>query len=130
MSTPQIQVCLFCGGDASESSHDVRCDGRQGQIEARFIGATFDGVTYDPLYDQARLTRQIGRVWDLMHDGLWRTLEEMATETGDPPASISARLRDLRKRRFGSYTVSRRARGDRADGLFEYRLGEHEPVHQ
>lgn len=29
-----MQVCLFCGGDASEPDHRARCDGRQGQREA------------------------------------------------------------------------------------------------
>jgi hypothetical protein len=26
--------CLFCGGDATEPDHLLRCDGRQGRIEA------------------------------------------------------------------------------------------------
>jgi hypothetical protein len=29
-----MQPCLFCGGDASEPDHRLRCDGRQGAIEA------------------------------------------------------------------------------------------------
>jgi hypothetical protein len=27
------QLCMFCGGDASEAHHRRRCDGRQGAIE-------------------------------------------------------------------------------------------------
>lgn len=54
-----------------------------------------------------------------MKDGSWHTLPEIAAGTGDPEASISARLRDLRKPRFGSYVVDRRRR---SQGLFEYRL--------
>ena len=58
-----------------------------------------------------------------MHDGRWRTLDEIASTTGDPPASISAQLRHLRKRRFGAHVVERQARGDRSHGLWEYRVG-------
>jgi hypothetical protein len=30
-----FQRCLFCGGNASEPDHALRCDGRQGRVEAR-----------------------------------------------------------------------------------------------
>lgn len=82
----------------------------------------FNGAEYDSGYDQARLTNQLIRVFQLMHDQRWRTLQEIAAATGDPPASVSAQLRHLRKPRFGSWCVERRARGDRARGLFEYRV--------
>ena len=82
----------------------------------------FNGATYDPALDDERLTRQLGRVWSCMSDGAWRTLDEIATVTGDPHASISAQLRHLRKPRFGSYMVEKRARGRRESGLFEYRV--------
>ena len=82
----------------------------------------FDGPCYEPVHDQARLTGQILRVWDLMRDGKWRTLREIENATGDPQSSISAQLRHLRKDRFGAHTVDRRARGERASGLWEYRL--------
>ncbi len=120
--------CLFCGGDASSLEHFKFCDGRQGHIESELeLGPVahiphFDGPAYDPEYDHARLTGQILRVWDLMRDGQWRTLQEIADRTGDPHASISAQLRHLRKRRFGEHTVERRARGARSAGLYEYRV--------
>ena len=57
-----------------------------------------------------------------MIDGEWRTLSEIEFITGDPQASISAQLRHLRKERFGGYLVELRSRGDRENGLFEYRL--------
>jgi hypothetical protein len=88
----------------------------------------FAGVEYDPAFDQARLTKQIGRVWTVMSDGRWRTLRELSEATarfsraGDPEASCSAQLRHLRRPKFGAYTVHRRARGDRSTGLYEYRL--------
>jgi hypothetical protein len=69
--------------------------------------------------DHNRLAKQLGRVRTLMLDGCWRSLQEIADSTGDPPASVSARLRDLRKPRFGNYTVDRKSCGK---GLFLYRI--------
>jgi hypothetical protein len=82
----------------------------------------FDGPSFDPQFDQDRLTKQIGRVFDVMSRGQWMTLRELAAATGDPEASCSAQLRHLRKPRFGSYVIERRHRGDRQAGLYEYRL--------
>jgi hypothetical protein len=82
----------------------------------------FNGPAYNKETDQSRLTGQIFRVFSLMCDGKWRTLAEIARQTRDPEASISAQLRHLRKERFGSHSVERRNRGDRAQGLWEYRL--------
>lgn len=82
----------------------------------------FDGYCYDPAFDNDRLSKQMGRVYDCMIDGTWRTLKEIADITSDPEASISAQLRHLRKPRFGSYVVMRRNRGRREDGLYEYQL--------
>jgi len=86
------------------------------------LKARFNGPVYDPAADKDRLTRQIGRVYQCMSDGRWRTLEEIASITGDGESSISAQLRHLRKPKFGSYRVFRRPRGDRQHGLFEYKL--------
>lgn len=85
-------------------------------------GADFDGPDYEPAFDKARLTGQIKRVYGYMSDGRWRTLTEIADATGDPEASVSAQLRHLRKQKFGSHTVEKQPRGDRAAGLWEYRL--------
>jgi len=82
----------------------------------------FTGSDYVPAFDQARLTGQLARVYTLMRDGQWRTLTEIAEATGDPHASISAQLRHLRKRQFGSFTVEKRRRGVETSGLFEYRV--------
>lgn len=81
--------------------------------------ATFDGETFDPAVDQARLAGQLGRVWALMSDGQWRTLAAIAAATESSEAAVSARLRDFRKPRFGGYQVDRRRV---AGGLFEYRV--------
>jgi hypothetical protein len=87
-----------------------------------FDQAYFDGSDYIPEWDDKRLTGQIKRVYVLMIDGKWRSLGEIETATGDPQASISAQLRHLRKKRFGSHTVNKRRRGERENGLFEYQL--------
>lgn len=89
---------------------------------ALLTGADFDGAPYQREFDFTRLTGQIKRVYDCMQDGRWRTLAEIADTTGDPAASVSAQLRNLRKPKFGSHIIERRARGDRSHGLFEYRL--------
>lgn len=80
---------------------------------------TFDGADYVPERDDGRLGRQCQRVFNLMKDGLWRSLPEIEQATGDPQPSISAQLRHFRKPRFGAHTVDRR-RGD--SSLYEYRL--------
>ena len=79
----------------------------------------FNGADYDPERDNGRLGAQLKRVFDYVSDGNWHTLEDMANNTGDPAASISAQLRHLRKTRFGSWNVERRYINN---GLYEYRL--------
>lgn len=79
----------------------------------------FSGRTYQAVYDRERLNAQQRRVFDLMLDEEWRTLQEIAKVTGDPEASVSARLRDFRK--YGWF-VDRQRRGEPKQGLFEYRL--------
>ena len=78
----------------------------------------FDGHTYNHLQDSFRLHRQLGKVWDVMKNGAWFTLREIANQIGAPEASVSARLRDLRKPKFGSNTVEREHIGQ---GLYRYR---------
>jgi hypothetical protein len=78
-----------------------------------------DGSTYVHERDARRLAGQHCRVLAAMQDGLEHTLAELAKITRDPEASISARLRDLRKPRFGSHDIQRRYV---ERGLFRYRL--------
>ena len=82
----------------------------------------FSGDDYDAAFDYTRLTGQIKRIFNLMRDGKWRSLDEIALATGDGAASVSAQLRNLRKPSFGEHTVERRSRGDRSLGLYEYRV--------
>ena len=72
----------------------------------------FDGNTYDHKQDHARLTSQLTRVYDVIKDGRWHTLSSIANITGDPEGSVSARLRDLRKEKFGAYDIQRTRRGN------------------
>ncbi len=82
----------------------------------------FDGATYDPDKDKERLTSQLKRVTFLMSDGEWRTLQEItAAVDGSSEAGISARLRDLRKPKFGGYLVEKR-RVEEDKGTWIYRL--------
>jgi len=89
------------------------------QPELDFSKARFDGRTYEPKHDQKRLSGQLGRVFHLMKAGDWWTLETLAQHCGGTAASISARIRDLRKERFGTHTVERRRR---TEGTHEYRI--------
>ena len=68
--------------------------------------------------DCERLEGQTLRIYRLMIDGNWRTLEEIQRATGDPQASVSAQLRHLRKIRFGGNIVDKQRRGSQ----WEYRL--------
>lgn len=80
---------------------------------------TPSGDTYDHDRDGARLASLGARVRECMADGAWRTLREIANHTGAPEASVSARLRDLRKPSFGGHTVRRKYL---AHGLWVYSL--------
>lgn len=88
------------------------------------VGPLFDGETFDPYRDGARLQNALGRVALVMKDGKWRTLEQIAEAVKDTgfeisEAGISARLRDFRKAKFGSHVVEReRVSG----GLWRYRV--------
>ena len=81
----------------------------------------FDGATYDPTADYERLKGQTRSVFGVMADGRWHTLAEVAAMVRAPEASVSARLRDLRKPRYGAFAVDRR-RVEPGAGLYEYRL--------
>lgn len=79
----------------------------------------FDGKTFEPAKDRVRLTGQYARVFGLMKDGEWRTLANIAAVTLASEAAISARLRDMRKPRFGGHTVLRQRV---SAGLWRYRV--------
>jgi hypothetical protein len=78
-----------------------------------------DAPGYDEGRDGRRIARQRARVWQAIYSGGWWGLADIAQTTGDPEASVSARLRDFRKPKFGAHTVERRYV---RDGLHHYRL--------
>lgn len=80
----------------------------------------FDGPDIEPS-DKIRLTGQLARVAELMADGQWRTLREIANHVGCSEAGASARLRDLRKPRNRSHRVDRRRD---AQGVWLYRVAQ------
>jgi hypothetical protein len=81
---------------------------------------SFDGKTYEEQLDGKRLTGQHAKVYNAMKSSKWYTLYELEHATGCPGASVSARIRDFRKPKFGEHTVERRRRGP--GGTWEYRL--------
>lgn len=75
-----------------------------------------DGIELSEL-DNKRLNVQLEKVKREMGCGGWFTLQELSEKVGAPTASISARIRDLRKTKFGGHQVLRRKR---ERGVFEY----------
>ena len=76
----------------------------------------FAGADYVAERDRARLTGQLERIFKVIADGAWRTLEQISVAADAPHASASAQLRNLRK--IG-HVIDRRHVGA---GLYEYRL--------
>ena len=79
----------------------------------------FDGITINDERDNGRLQAQLTEVRLLVTNMGWWTPGEIARATGYPEASVSARLRDLRKARFGSFNVERKYV---SRGLWAYRV--------
>ena len=77
---------------------------------------TPDGDTYHHERDGQRLATLQARVTEAMSDGDWWSLQNLARETNGSEASVSARIRDLRKR---GHTVERKYV---TRGLWLYRL--------
>ena len=105
----------FCGGHL-----DQRCGAGKGiEVSAIAFSADHDGHTYRSARDKVRLNFQLAAVYRAMSDGKWHTLSQIEKITGAPQASISARLRDLRKKKFGAHIVERECF---QTGLWFYRL--------
>lgn len=89
---------------------------------------SFDGRTFSSEKDGKRLHTQFEYVkYILTQNPGWYTLHEIKNymhrsfRIEGSEAGISARIRDLRKPKFGAYTVEARRR-DGEDGLWEYRI--------
>lgn len=83
------------------------------------LAIDFDGATFDAKRDGSRLFAQLQDVRAAMSDHDWHTLPELHAALGHPEASISARIRDLRKERWGSHMIERKHVGA---GLWAYRM--------
>lgn len=79
----------------------------------------FDGKTYEPKRDHERLSGQLLRVFNAMKTGGWWTIPRLAEEVNGSPQAVSARIRDLRKEKYGGHIVIRESV---SGGLFRYRL--------
>jgi len=69
--------------------------------------------------EKSKAAKQRARVRKVVMDGDWHTLAEISERTGDPEASVSARLRDFRKPKFGAFNV---VREKMRDGLYQYKV--------
>ena len=82
----------------------------------------FDGKTYDPALDSARLGSSLSRLrgFLLRSPNMWHSMGQLMRATGnDDWASVSARLRDLRKTKFGGFDI----RAQRVtNGVWQYGL--------
>lgn len=63
--------------------------------------------------------KQVEQVKKLMSDGDWWTLAEISKVLKQPTQSISARIRDLRKKEFGSFFVVKR---HLVNNIYEYKI--------
>jgi hypothetical protein len=90
-----------------------------GTVYEQTTMADFDGATYIRGRDHARLSGQMLVVFDTMKGGGWWSLKQLASRARGSETSASARLRDLRKPKFGGHEVERRYMGA---GLWQYRL--------
>lgn len=91
-----------------------------GKLSAALVGDNlFDGATYDASRDEARLTGQLNAVRQILRDRQWHTLAELALRAGGSPAGVSARIRDLRKDKFGNHQIDREYV---SGGVWRYKL--------
>jgi len=78
-----------------------------------------DGSTFNEARDGDRLRRQLDIIQDAMQDGNGHTLADLAKLAECSTASASARVRDLRKAKHGSHSITRTYV---ADGVWVYHM--------
>ena len=59
-------------------------------------------------------------VFEVLSDGKWHTLKELADQTGYPEASVSCSIRTLRKPDYGNFTVVKEY--DSTNRVYIYRI--------
>tara|TARA_R100000808_G_C2149543_1_gene157972 strand:- start:1287 stop:1676 length:390 start_codon:yes stop_codon:yes gene_type:complete len=77
-------------------------------MTTEYHGEKFAGQTYDERRDGDYLSSLYDRVVEFMGDGRYHTLQEIQHACGGTEASVSARLRDMRKDEFGAHKVEAR----------------------
>ena len=83
----------------------------------------YDGQTYDEAIDHGCIKSSHDRIFDLMRDGMARTLAEIARAGSCSEAGAAARMRDFRKARFRAFYGVVGMESQRCDGgLWTYRL--------
>jgi hypothetical protein len=93
--------------------------GKEGSGIVTQTSLDFDGATYNAERDGERLASLHGRVAAFMSDGRWHTITEVQQACGGSENSCAARIRDLRKEKFGGHIVEKQYV---KNGLHEYRL--------
>ena len=87
-------------------------------------------MNFGPAYDEELDGKRVHTQMDVIRRFMvkewpeWQSLAEIECVLGYPQASVSAQLRHLRKRRFGSYVVEKQRR---TTGTWEYRVRAPEP---
>lgn len=66
-----------------------------------------------------RLAGQLVRVYEAIRNHEWWSLRDLSEAVGGSATSMSARIRDLRKDRFGGFTIDKQMTDP---GLYRYRL--------
>jgi len=79
----------------------------------------FSGAGVETVDDNIRLGKQIDKVLSFIKNGEWFSLSQISEAINAPHASVSAQLRNLRKREHGSYIIERKNEGS---GYHLYRL--------
>jgi hypothetical protein len=80
----------------------------------------FDGVTISPQVDDGRLTILQGRVYSYLRSHDWVTLRQLSEACRGTETSVSARIRDLRKPRWGEHEIQ--ACHASGDGVWRYKM--------
>lgn len=115
-------TCRVCGGEGRVWDERIgaerMCECRAQQLLPPDTNPVAP-AGIDGREDEVRLNRQQAMVWAIVSDEQWHTIEEIAGRAQVPAQSVSARLRDLRKPKYGGHEVERRNLGN---GLHSYRL--------
>jgi len=113
-------TCPTCHGKGAVLGGKLKCGVCYGSgIHRPPQEPRFGGETYDPERDRKRLTGSLLKIRVAMAPGGWWTLARLADIGECSPAAASARVRDLRKSKFGGHTIDREYV---ADGIWRYRM--------